>query len=252
MISDKVSYPGSLGYKIAGRVDRPQDHEPRAYAVFAHCFTCSKDTKITKWISQTLAEQGIGVLRFDFTGLSQSEGLFEETNFLTNIQDILKSAEFLKENYAAPTLLIGHSLGGAAALFAAPDIPEVKAVATINAPCDPAHVQHHFEKQIQEICERGEADVLVQGRPFKLQRHFLEALSESKTDFKLSRLKAALLVCHSPLDTIVSIEQAGHIFMQAKHPKSFISLDKMDHLISKQSDADYVARVIYAWASRYI
>lgn len=249
--TESVSFTGSLGYTIAGKIDFPS-HRPRAFGIFTHCFTCTMETHTARRISQALASLGFAMLRFDQTGLGKSEGLFEETNFQTNIKDILMAAQFLEQTHESPRLMIGHSLGGAATLFAAPDISSVKAVVTINAPCDPAHVRHHFEKQVQEICEKGEAPILVSGRPFKLQRHFIDALSEKRTDERLAQLKAALLVCHTPSDAIVKVEQAAHIFVAAKHPKSFLSLDDADHLISRKEDSDYIARVIDAWASKYV
>lgn len=249
--TERVSFTGGLGYTLAGKIDFP-DGSPKAFGVFAHCFTCSMETHAARRICTHLAEMGYAMLRFDFTGLAKSEGLFEETNFKTNVRDILSAVQFMTQSYKPPALMIGHSLGGAATLFAASQCSHVKGVVTLNAPCDPAHVRHHFEEEVKKICEEGEAHVLLSGRPFKLQRHFIDALSEKKTDEMLAKLKAALLVCHTPLDKTVSIDQAAHIFSAAKHPKSFLSLDDADHLISQKEHALYVARVIDAWASKYI
>ena len=250
--TESVSFNGGLGYQLAGKIDFPSEGSPKAFGVFAHCFTCSMETHAARRICNNLAERGFAMLRFDFTGLAKSGGLFEETNFQTNIKDILSAVQFISQAYEPPKVMIGHSLGGAATLFAAPDVSSVKAVVTVNAPCDPAHVRHHFEEQVKKICEEGEAHVMLSGRPFKLQKHFIDALSEKKTDEKLASLKAALLVCHTPKDKTVSIEQAAHIFMAAKHPKSFLTLDDADHLVTKREDSAYIANVIDAWASRYI
>jgi len=249
--TEKISFTGGLGCTLAGKIDFPQGPH-KAFGIFAHCFTCSMETHAARRICNNLAELGYAMLRFDFTGLAKSEGLFEETNFQTNIKDILSAVHFISQTYEPPKLMIGHSLGGAATLFAAPEVQSATAIVTLNAPCDPAHVRHHFEEQVKKICEEGEANVLLSGRPFKLQRHFIDALSEKKTDEKLAELKAALLVCHTPMDKTVNIEQAAHIFVAAKHPKSFLSLDDADHLITDKRDATYVANVIDAWASKYL
>ena len=251
MRTEKLEFPGASGATLAARLDSP-DTPPRAYALFAHCFTCTKDIFAASRIAAALAAQGIGVLRFDFTGLGHSEGEFANTNFSSNVADLLKAADFLRETRQAPKILVGHSLGGAAVLAAAPEIPEAVAVVTIAAPSAPAHVQHLFHGALDEIAAEGEAEVEIAGRPFKVKRQFLEDISQPHLSEALARLKKALLVFHAPRDQTVGIENAGEIFAAAKHPKSFISLDDADHLLSRRSDATYVAEVLSAWAGRYL
>ena len=249
--SEKITFPGSQGHMLAARLETPLS-EPRAYALFAHCFTCSKDIFAASRIAGELAEQGIAVLRFDFTGLGNSEGDFANTNFSSNVDDLVAAADFLAEKYQAPKILIGHSLGGAAVLAAAPRIPSSVAVATIGAPCDPGHVAHLFEGVKEQIESEGEAEVNLGGRHFKIQKHFLEDIAESRLDDIIGHLKKALLIFHAPRDEIVGIDNAAHIFVAAKHPKSFVSLDDADHLLSHRRDSRYVAALISAWALRYI
>jgi putative redox protein len=250
MRSEKVTFEGTGG-KLAARLDQPVG-TPLMYALFAHCFTCSKDVFAASRVSAALASLGIATLRFDFTGLGESDGEFENTNFTSNIEDLLHAAEFLAEEYEAPKLLIGHSLGGAAVLAAASDIPAAKAVATIGAPFDPAHVGQHFVDQHEQIRKEGVVKVDIGGRPFNVSRQFLEDIENQAQSEKLSKLRKALLIFHSPLDNIVGINNATNIFVAAKHPKSFISLDKADHLLSRKEDSQYVAEVIASWARRYI
>jgi len=247
----KITFEGSQGHQLAARLDVP-DGEIKAYALFAHCFTCSKDIFAAGRIAIALNALGIAVLRFDFTGLGASEGEFENTNFTSNVQDLIKAADYMRENFQAPSILIGHSLGGAAILVAAHDMPEIKAVATIGAPADSAHVAHHFEGARDEILEKGEAEVCLVGRPFKIQKQFLEDIESQSMDNNIAQLKKPLLVLHAPMDQTVGIENAEHIFKTAKHPKSFVTLDSADHLLSKREDAAYAARVIAAWASLYV
>lgn len=247
----KITFTGSLGEKLAARLDEP-DGEIRAYALFAHCFTCTKDILGAAIIARTLTENGIAVLRFDFTGLGESSGDFSNTNFTSNVQDLVKAADYMREELQAPSILIGHSLGGAAVLVAAHDIPEVKAVATIAAPADAAHVAHHFENSRNEIMDKGEAEVCLVGRPFKIRKQFIEDIESQNMDDHIKNLKRALLVLHAPLDNTVGIENATKIFSAAKHPKSYVSLDNADHLLSKKENAIYAATVIANWASQYV
>jgi uncharacterized OsmC-like protein/alpha-beta hydrolase superfamily lysophospholipase len=249
--SEKVTFTGATGETLAARLDRP-DGAPKAYALFAHCFTCSKDIFAAARIAQGLVAHGIAVLRFDFTGLGASEGEFANTNFSSNVGDLIAAADFLRSAHEAPRILIGHSLGGAAVLAAAPDIAEAQAVCTVAAPADPAHVAHHFSGARDEIETKGEAEVTLVGRPFRIKKQFLDDIEAVKLEGAIRGLKKALLVFHSPTDATVGIENAETIYRAAKHPKSFVSLDDADHLLSRRADATYVADVIAAWATRYI
>ncbi len=251
VVSEKITFPGHSGGLLAAKLDMPVG-PPKAFALFAHCFTCSKDIFVAACIANGLAENGFAVLRFDFTGLGMSDGEFASTNFSSNVQDLLEAAKFLRENYEAPSVLVGHSLGGAAVLAAAGDIPEVKAVSTIGAPADAEHVIHNFGAAIDEIDGTGEATVKLAGRDFTIKKQFLEDVRGSTLTERISKFKKALLVFHAPLDKTVGVENSGMIFGAAKHPKSFISLDDADHLLSRKSDAIYVANVLSAWASRFI
>jgi putative redox protein len=246
----KIEFPGATGAKLAARLDLPA--EPRAFALFAHCFTCGKDIFAASRIAETLNARGIAVLRFDFTGIGASEGEFANTNFSSNVQDLLAAVDYLRKNYAAPSLLIGHSLGGAAVLAAAPHVPEATAVVTIATPASAAHVTHHFAADLGKIVETGKAEVTLAGRPFTITKQFLDDVGEQNILDGLGKLKKALLVCHSPRDEYVGIDNATQIFAAARHPKSFLSLDTADHLLRKREDAIYVADVIAAWASRYL
>lgn len=246
-----IRFPGALGPLLAARLDLPAGI-PVAFALFAHCFTCSKDTLAASRISRALTAHGIGVLRFDFTGLGGSEGDFANTNFSSNIADLLAAARWLRGQHQAPQILIGHSLGGAAVLAAAHEIPEARALATIGAPIDPGHVRHLLEPAVNEIEAAGVAEVVLAGRKFRVKKQFLEDLGNQNTRDRIAALRKALLIFHSPRDTIVDIENAAQIFMAAKHPKSFVSLDDADHLLTRKEDAAYVAAVLAPWASRYI
>ena len=247
---ERVTFLGSEGQKLAARLDAP-DEEPRAYALFAHCFTCGKDVFAASRIAQRLTEHRIAVLRFDFTGIGASEGEFANTNFSSNVADLIAAATHLRQTYKPPALLIGHSLGGAAILAAALEVPESKAVVTIAAPSDPGHVAGLFGDRVREIEARGEAEVLLAGRPFKIKRQFLIDAAEQNLASKIARLRQALLVMHSPRDATVDIANATRIFTAAKHPKSFVSLDRADHLLSAKPDAVYAANVIAAWSEPY-
>lgn len=248
--SEKLTFPGSQG-DLAARLDLP-GASPKAYVLFAHCFTCSKDIFAASRIAGELAERGFAVLRFDFTGLGASDGEFANTNFSSNVEDLVKAADHMRTHCEAPQVLIGHSLGGAAVLAAASQIPESKAVATIGAPADAKHVAHNFGAKIDEIEEKGIAEVQLAGRTFTIKKQFLEDIRDYAVDAKIADLGRALILFHAPLDQTVGIENAATIYNAAKHPKSFISLDKADHLLSRRSDANYVASVLSAWAENYL
>jgi uncharacterized OsmC-like protein/alpha/beta superfamily hydrolase len=246
-----IRFPGAFGTLLAARLDMPAQ-PPLAFALFAHCFTCSKESLAATRISAALTERGFGVLRFDFTGLGGSDGDFANTNFSSNVADLVAAANWLREHHQAPAILIGHSLGGAAVLAAAHEIPETSAVATIGAPFDPGHIQHWFADAAPAIQADGEAEVTLAGRKFNIRKQFLDDLAGHSGRERIGTLRKALLILHSPRDTTVDIENAAHIFTAAKHPKSFISLDTADHLLTGRADAVYVASVLAAWASRYI
>src|SRR6185436_5145197 len=248
--SRKIEFPGSAGATLAARLDAPA--KPRAFALFAHCFTCGKDTLAAPRMAETLTARGIALLRFDFTGIGASEGEFANTNFSSNVQDLVAAADYLRKNHAAPLLLIGHSLGGAAVLAAAPHVPEAKAVVTIGAPASAAHVTHNFAADLAEINEKGTAKVTLSGRSFTITKQFLADVAGQDILDGLAKLKKPLLVCHAPRDEYVGIDNATQIFGAARHPKSFLSLDTADHLLRKREDAIYLAEVISAWASRYL
>ncbi|MEK9278790.1 MULTISPECIES: bifunctional alpha/beta hydrolase/OsmC family protein [unclassified Bradyrhizobium] len=251
MATERFQFQGEGGHQLAAALELP-DGEPAAYALFAHCFTCGKDTLAAKRIAVALAAKGIAVLRFDFTGLGSSEGDFANSTFSSNVADLVHAADHLRKVRKAPSILIGHSLGGAAILAAAEKVPEAKAVATIAAPSDPAHVTGLFKEHVETIRSQGELEVSLAGRPFRIKREFLDDIVEHELMKDVTGLHKALLVMHSPVDDTVGIENATKIFVAAKHPKSFISLDHADHLLTKPADALYVADVITAWASRYI
>ena len=251
MSNGKITFKGHSGQNLAARMDMPGG-QLRATAIFAHCFTCSKDIPAARRIAQRLASMGIAVLRFDFTGLGHSDGEFANTNFSSNVGDLVAAAKYLEDQGTAPCLLIGHSLGGAAVLKAAGEIASVKAVVTLAAPSCPRHVVHNFGTSLNEIAENGEAEVSLAGRPFTIRQDFVDDVSSVNLEPAIGRLKKALLVLHSPTDETVGIENAADIFAAAKHPKSFVTLDGADHLISAKEDAEYAAEVIAAWAARYL
>ena len=251
MRSERFEFPNSKGEKLAAVLDLPLG-EPTAYALFAHCFTCGKDNIAAKRIAERLSVHGIATLRFDFTGLGGSEGEFANTHFSSNADDLVAAADHLRKTKAAPAILIGHSLGGAAVLAAAHRIEEARAVVTIAAPADPAHVTGLFKEHVGAIRERGEVDVVLAGRPFKIRREFLDDVAEQMLMDRVAHLRKALLIFHSPTDDVVGIDSASHIFTAAKHPKSFVSLAGADHLLSQKRDAEYVANVIAAWSERYL
>ncbi|MEM6940786.1 MAG: bifunctional alpha/beta hydrolase/OsmC family protein [Pseudomonadota bacterium] len=251
MPTQRITFPGHDQAPLAARLDLPEGPH-LATALFAHCFTCGKDIPAARRISARLASMGIAVLRFDFTGLGHSEGEFENTTFTSNVDDIIAAHQHLVGKDMPPTLLIGHSLGGAAILRAAAELDGIKAVVTLGAPSDPEHVTHNFTDALAEIISKGSAEVSLGGRPFRVGKRFLLDVSETELTPAIKRLNAALLVMHAPRDDVVGIDNATEIFLAAKHPKSFVTLDDADHLISEQSDAGYAADVIAAWASRYI
>ncbi|MET0867473.1 MAG: bifunctional alpha/beta hydrolase/OsmC family protein [Pseudorhodoplanes sp.] len=251
MPAERFDFVNKRGERLSAVLDRPSAIL-RATALFAHCFTCGKDIRAARRIAETLNACGIGVLRFDFTGLGSSEGEFANTHFSSNVADLVAAAAHLRERGYPPALLIGHSLGGAAVLAAASEIPEARVVVTIEAPSDPAHVTHLFRDQIPLIQEHGEIEVSLAGRPFRIRKEFLDDVASHALKEKVANLRKALLVFHSPTDEIVGIENATEIFVAAKHPKSFVSLAGADHLLSRKEDAAYVGNVIAAWAERYL
>jgi putative redox protein len=248
----RLRFTNPQGHQLAARLDWPLDEKPAGFAIFAHCFTCTKNLKAVVNINSALAREGLAVLRFDFTGLGESEGDFAATNFTTNVADLVAAAEYLRRHFAAPKLLIGHSLGGAAVLQAAAQIPSCVAVATIAAPADPAHVLRLPGSTRAEVATAGETTLALGGQTFKITRQFLEDLEAARMEETIRELRRALLVCHSPIDNIVGIENAGRIFRAARHPKSFLSLDGADHLLSKREDSLYVGTVMAAWARKYL
>ncbi|NNF38800.1 MAG: OsmC family protein [Gemmatimonadetes bacterium] len=251
MSTRKLTFPGADGQRLTARVSLPLDEQPRGWALFAHCFTCSKDLRAVNAISDALCAQGVAVFRFDFTGLGESEGEFVDTDFHSNVEDLLAASRFMEGTFQAPALLVGHSLGGAAALVAAASLPSVLAVATIGSPFDPAHVTHLFGDSLETIRSTGSAEVRIAGRPFTVSRDFLESVEEQSMERTLAELGRPLLVMHSPVDRTVGIENARRIYEAARHPKSFISLDDADHLLSDPADARYVGSVLASWADRY-
>jgi len=251
MPSQRIDFKTSQGSLLAGKLDTP-DTTPLAWAVFAHCFTCSKDSKAATYIARALAEAGFGVLRFDFTGLGGSGGDFANTNFSANVDDLVAAADWLRAEHGAPMLLIGHSLGGAAVLAAAHRVPDCVAVATLGAPFDPGHVTGQFADELKLIEAEGQATVELAGRSFAIRREFVENLAGQSLAKRIRELRRSLLVLHSPIDRVVPVDNARQIFEAARHPKSFVSLDSADHLLDKPADARYAAGVIAAWARRYL
>jgi putative redox protein len=249
--SERFQFQGSERQQLAAALDLPE-REPIAYALFAHCFTCGKDVLAARRIALALTAKGIAVLRFDFTGLGSSEGDFANSTFSSNVADLVHAADHLRETRKAPAILIGHSLGGAAILAAAGQIPDAKAVVTIAAPADPAHVTGLFADHLDDIREHGQVEVSLAGRPFHIKREFLDDIAEHNLMAQVAKLHKALLVMHAPTDDTVSIDNATRIFVAARHPKSFVSLAGADHLLTRKRDTMYVADVIAAWAERYL
>jgi putative redox protein len=252
MSSKKIEFPGSQGVQLSARIDEPENGITKGAVLFAHCFTCSKNLRAVGHISRTLTEHGMGVFRFDFTGLGESEGDFADTNFSSNIDDLQAAAQYMEKEWAAPRMLIGHSLGGAAVLQAAHHISSAEAVATIGAPCNPKHVTHHLMDKMDEIEKKGKARVKLAGRVFTIKKQFLDDLKEQAMNDVIENLDKPLLIFHSPVDQTVGIDNAAHIYKLAKHPKSFISLDDADHLLPNEDDARYVGSVTAAWVDRYL
>ena len=251
MPTDRFTFPGHAGHPLAARLDRPEGPH-LATALFAHCFTCGKDIAAARRIAARLAGMGIAVLRFDFTGLGHSEGEFGNTDFSSNVEDLRRAAQALTERGMPPALLIGHSLGGAAVLRAAPDIPGIRAVATIGAPFDPGHVSQNFAAALPRIAAEGVATVELAGRPVRIGQRFVEDIAEARLAPSIGALRAALLVLHAPRDAVVGIDNAARIFGAARHPKSFVTLDAADHLLTDPGEAEYAAEVIAAWSARYL
>ncbi|MEQ8818059.1 MAG: alpha/beta fold hydrolase [Thalassobaculum sp.] len=249
--TESVNFTGALGDRLAARLDRPIG-PIRGFALFAHCFTCSKDLAAARRIAAGLAERDIAVLRFDFTGLGHSDGEFANTSFVSNVDDLVAAADWMRGQGQAPTVLVGHSLGGAAVLAAAERIPEVRGVATIGAPADPGHVVHNFADRVADIERDGEAEVELAGRRFRVRKAFLDALKDHRLEESVGRLRRDLLIFHAPLDQTVGIDNATRLFVAAKHPKSFVSLDRADHLLTRPEDAAYVAAVLSGWAERFL
>ncbi|MGD9488590.1 MAG: alpha/beta hydrolase family protein [Calditrichaceae bacterium] len=249
---ERLKFKGSQDHLLSARLDLPDEREPTAYAIFAHCFTCSKNLKAIHNINMSLTAKGIAVLRFDFTGLGESEGDFADTNFSSNVGDLVAAADYLRSNYTAPKILIGHSLGGAAILQSAISIPSSVAVSTIGSPFDPGHVKALLRSTREQIELQGEAEFVLAGRQFRIKKQFLDDLEQAKMDQFIRNLNKALLIFHSPVDNIVGIDNAAKIFMTARHPKSFISLDKADHLLAEETDSKYVGAIIGTWAGMYL
>ncbi len=252
MNTTKVTFKNQEGQDLVGRLELPADRHPHNYALFAHCFTCNKNLIAVKNISKALTSNGFAVLRFDFTGLGESEGDFSDTNFSGNVADLVAAADYLREAHEAPTLLIGHSLGGAAVIFAAAEIPEVNAIATIGAPSNPVHVKHLLKSGLEEIEANGEAVVNLSGRDFKIKKQFVDDLETKSLPETAKRLRKPLLIMHSPQDDTVDIKNAEEIYVAAHHPKSFVSLDGADHLLFNKNDSLYVGEVVAGWAKRYL
>lgn len=251
MSTEKFSFKNSDSHTLAGRLEKP-DSGIKGYAIFAHCFTCSKNVLAASRIPKRLAEHGIAVLRFDFTGLGNSEGDFSNTNFSSNVEDLVSAFYALKDKYEAPALIIGHSLGGAAALKAATQIPELKALATIGAPSDVDHIVCHFKDGLEEIEKKGEANVELAGRSFTIKKQFIDDIKGTALLKEIGKIRTPLLVMHSPLDKTVAIDHAAEIFSSAMHPKSFVSLNKADHLVTSEDDAHYIADVMSAWVRPFM
>ena len=251
MNSTRLNIQNANGFQLQGYLEVPANQKPNAYAIFAHCFTCNSDLHPVRNISRALTSIGFGVVRFDFTGLGRSEGEFSDSYFSANVSDLLAVYDYMKEHYAAPSLLVGHSLGGAAVIVAASQLNDVKAVATIGAPSSTSHVKKHFSHHVQEISKKGDVEVNIGGRPFKINQQFVDDFE--KTDLlKITKeLRKPLLILHSPFDKVVGIENAHDLYKSAHHPKSFISLDDADHLLLNSKDSCYVGTMIGTWVQRY-
>jgi uncharacterized OsmC-like protein/esterase/lipase len=252
MESHKLYFKNRKGIQLSARLDLPADQKPHNFAIFAHCFTCNKNFHAVRNVSRALSNSGFGVLQFDFTGLGASKGDFAESTFSGNVEDLLAAAQFLTAQYQSPSLIIGHSLGGAAAILAAAQLESIQAVATIGSPSNPQHVQHLFQNSIEEINQSGQALVSIGGRPFTIKKEFLEDLSAMTLPKVVKNMRKAILILHSPQDTTVGIDNANELYLAAHHPKSFISLDGADHLLNREADSLYAGEVIASWAKRYL
>ncbi len=252
MSLEKVTFYNKEGHNLVGRIELPANKSPHNFVIFAHCFTCNKNLTAVRNIGKAFTSNGFGVLRFDFTGLGESEGDFADSNFSGNVEDLVAAARFLEENYSAPTLLVGHSLGGAAVIFAAERINSIQVLATIGAPSDPSHVQHLLRSGLQEIEATGKATVNLSGRDFTIKKQFLEDLRSKSLPETVKKLRKPLLILHSPQDDTVGIKNAEQIYVAAHHPKSFVSLDGADHLLTDKRDSIYAGSVISGWAQRYV
>jgi len=251
MKSDRIEFKGALGENLSAKLDHA-DGDMKACALFAHCFTCSKNLKAVGHITKALSMHGISTLRFDFTGLGNSEGDFSNTNFSSNVEDLVAAAVYMEKNLEAPSILVGHSLGGAAVIHAAHQINTVKAVATIGAPADPVHVKENFSLKVDEIEQTGVATVTLAGRPFKIKKQFLDDLKSANMEDKIKNLNKALLIMHAPLDKTVGIDNAARLYAKAKHPKSYISLHEADHLLTEQVYSRYAGGLIAQWSDVYV
>ena len=251
MKSEKLKIKNRKGNVLHAHLELPANQKPNYYAIFAHCFTCSSSLSAVRHVSKALTKEGFAVVRFDFTGLGRSEGQFADSHFSANVEDLLDVHAYMSANYQAPSLLIGHSLGGAAVLVAASKIKDIKAVATIGAPADVSHVKHLFSHGIDEVAQKGEAEINIGGRPFKINSEFIDAFDKTDLPEIVKSLRKPLLILHSPIDTIVGINNAEKLYVNAHHPKSFVTLDNADHLLSRDKDSIYVGRVIGTWAARY-
>ena len=251
MKSEKLTFENHDGYQLSARLDEPDAGNISQSVLFAHCFTCGKNLKAAGNISRALTARNIAVFRFDFTGLGESEGDFADSTFTSDVKDLISASEKMEKLGKPPAILIGHSLGGTAVLQAARNIKPAEAVVTIGSPCSPKHVTHHFDREIDEIEQEGEATVELAGRPFKVTKQFIDDLKKQNMDEAIRQLGKALMIFHSPVDQTVNISNAAHIYKLAQHPKSFISLDDADHLLTSENDSKYVGEVTAAWASRY-
>jgi len=247
-----IKFSNAAGQALSARMDFPDDGKYHSVIIFAHCFTCSKNVNSAAYLSRFLIQKGFAVFRFDFTGLGESQGDFAETNFATNVEDLLAASQYVAKNYDPPKIMIGHSLGGAAVIKAAARVDSVKALVTIGAPSDPRHVFNHLRQAFPMIQSKGEAMVDLAGRSFRIKKQFIEDLEKSDLKSALENLKKAILILHSPMDNTVGIEHAGALFQTARHPKSFVSLDQADHLLSRKDDAEYAAGIIAAWVQKYL
>ncbi|MFT4780963.1 MAG: putative OsmC-like protein/pimeloyl-ACP methyl ester carboxylesterase [Psychroserpens sp.] len=251
MKNQKLKVINKKGHKLQAYLELPANQKPNYFAIFAHCFTCSSSLSAVRNISRALTNHGFGIVRFDFTGLGRSEGEFADSHFSANVDDLIAVSDFIKEHYEAPSLLVGHSLGGAAVLVAASKLDNIKAVATVGAPATISHVKHLFSHGIDDIKNKGRVAVNIGGRPFKIDEEFVSDFDKTDLPAVVKALRKPLLILHSPTDTIVGIKNAEQLYNNAHHPKSFVTLDDADHLLSKTRDSSYAGDIIGAWVKRY-